>query len=170
MSDSATKCDNCGAPHEAGLASCAFCDMPIVGRSPGVRCPACSEVNTADRRSCAHCSHAFTKGCVFCGQVAFLTATACPGCNEAFVGAEQRKSAREAQQKQQQQMQMAQQGMGMLGAFAQSEAGQGLIESLTGQSHHGGHHGGAPQAPSAGGLLGELFETVIHSNDKNIKR
>lgn len=168
---SGTYCENCGAPHEDGLAACAFCDMPIVGRSSGVRCPSCSELNTADRRACAECGAAFTKGCVFCGKVAFLTATACPGCNEAFAGAEQRKSAREAQAKQQQQMQLAQQGLGAIAGFASSQAGQGLIQSLTGQ-HGGGpsHHQGSPQAPSGTGLLGQLFDAVIHSNDKNIKR
>ena len=168
---SGTLCDNCGAPHEDGLAACAFCDMPIVGRSSGVRCPSCSELNTADRRTCAECGAQFTKGCVFCGKVAFLTATACPGCNEAFVGAEQRKADREKQAKQQQTMNLAQQGLGALTGFAASQAGQGLIESLTGQHPHGGggHH--TPHAPSGGeGLLGQLFETVIHSNDKNIKR
>ncbi len=165
-----TSCENCGAPYEDGLASCAFCDMPIVGRSSGVRCPACSELNTADRRACAMCNHAFTKGCVFCGKVAFLTATACPGCNEAFQGAEQRKSQREAQQKQQQQMQLAQQGLGAVASFATSAAGQGLIQSLTGQHGGGSHH--APQQHGGGGagLLGQLFDAVIHSNDKNIKR
>lgn len=172
---SANLCDNCGAPYEAGLASCAFCDMPIVGRSVGVRCPECSELNTADRRSCAVCNHAFTKGCVFCGGVAFLTATACPRCNEAFQGAEQRKAQREAQAKQQQQMQIAQQGLGAVASFATSAAGQGLIQSLTGQitgsggSH--GHHAPPQQAGGGGeGLLGQLFDAVIHSNDKNIKR
>jgi len=158
-------CENCGAPHEDGLASCAFCDMPIVGRSSGVRCPACSELNTAERRTCAHCAHAFTKGCVFCGKVAFLTATACPGCNEAFAGAEQRKANRDAQQKQQQQLNLASQGIGAVAQFASSTAGQDLLESLT-----GGHHGGSHHAPSGAGVLGELLDTVLHSNDKNIKR
>ncbi|MFO0682967.1 MAG: hypothetical protein U0234_13005 [Sandaracinus sp.] len=164
----ANKCDNCGAPYEDGLASCAFCDMPIVGRSAGVRCPACSELNTADRRACAMCGAAFTKGCVFCGRVAFLTATACPGCNEAFAGAEQRKSQREAQAKQQQQMQLAQQGLSAVTGFAASQAGQALIGSLVG----GGapSHGGKPASGGGEGLLGQLFDAVIHSNDKNIKR
>ncbi len=162
-------CDNCGAPHEDGLAACAFCDLPIVGRSSGIRCPSCSELNTADRRSCAECGVAFTKGCVFCGKVAFLTATACPGCNEAFVGAEQRRADREAHQKQQQTMNLAQQGLGALTGFASSSAGQGLIDSLTGHHSQGGSH--QPQAQSGGtGLLGQLFDAVIHSNDKNIKR
>ena len=166
MTQAGTMCDNCGAPFEDGLASCAFCDMPIVGRSSGVRCPSCAELNTADRRACAHCSHAFTKGCVFCGRVAFLTATACPGCNEAFVGAERRKADREVHAKQQQQMNLATQGMGMLGTFVSSGAGQGLIDSLTGH-----HSGSQPQAPSSGvGIFGEIFEAVVHSNDKNIKR
>jgi hypothetical protein len=161
-------CDNCGAPYKDGLASCAFCDMPIVGRSSGVRCPACSELNTADRRACAMCGAAFTKGCVFCGKVAFLTATSCPGCNEAFQGAEQRKSQRDAQAKQQQQMNLASQGISAIAGFAASEAGQHLIDGLTHGSGGGSHH--APQSSGAGGLLGQLFETVIHSNDKNIKR
>lgn len=166
---SSTICGNCGAPHEDGLAACAFCDMPIVGRSSGVRCPSCSELNTADRRTCAQCGAQFTKGCVFCGKVAFLTATACPGCNEAFVGAEQRKADRERAAKQQQQINLASQGLGAIASFATSQAGQGLIDSLTG--HHGG--GGPAQKPSGGGgegLLGQLFDAVIHSNDKNIKR
>ncbi len=163
------KCDNCGAPHEDGLASCAFCDMPIVGRSSGVRCPACSELNTADRRACAMCGAAFTKGCVFCGRVAFLTATACPGCNEAFAGAEQRKSQREAQAKQQQQMQLAQQGLSAVTGFAASQAGQALIGSLVGGA---APHAGKPASGGGGGegLLGQLFDAVLHSNDKNIKR
>jgi hypothetical protein len=163
-------CQNCGAPHEDGLAACAFCDMPIMGRSSGVRCPACSELNTADRRTCAECGAQFTKGCVFCGKVAFLTATACPGCNEAFVGAEQRKATRDARAKQQGQMNLASQGLGAVTSFAASQAGQSLIESLTGQHGGGGPQHQAPSSGGAGGLLGQLFETVLHSNDKNIKR
>lgn len=163
-------CANCGAPHEDGLAACAFCDVPIVGRSSGVRCPACSELNTADRRTCAECGAHFTKGCVFCGKVAFLTATACPGCNEAFVGADQRKADRAVQTRQQQTMNLASQGISALGGFAASQAGQGLIDTLTGHHGQGGASHQAPHAPSGAGLLGQLFEAVIHSNDKNIKR
>jgi hypothetical protein len=164
-----THCDNCGAPHQDGLAACAFCDFPIVGRSSGIRCPSCSEISTADRRSCAQCSTPFTKGCVFCGRVAFLTATACPGCNEAFAGAEQRKKQQEEAAKQQQVMGIAQQGIAMLGAVAMSDVGRSAISSLTGGS------GGASPVASKGqgkgkgqgsGILGEIFDAVIHSNDK----
>ncbi len=151
------RCGNCGAPYKDGLAACAFCDFPIVGRSSGVRCQSCSEIATADRRSCAQCNYSFTKGCVFCGRVAFLTATACPGCNEAFAGAERRKQQRDEAAKQQQMMGIAQQGISMLGAVAMSEAGRSAISSLTSDS---------AGSASGGGILGEIFEAVIHSNDK----
>jgi hypothetical protein len=167
-----THCENCGAPFEEGLASCAYCDMPIVGRSAGVRCPDCAELNTADRRACAQCGRAFTKGCVFCGKVAFLTATACPGCNEAFAGAEQRKAQRDQQQKQQQQMQLVSQGIGAVTSAVTSQAGQSLLGSLVGAAtHQGSGHGGghAPSQQQGSGILGEIFDAVIHSNDKNIR-
>jgi hypothetical protein len=156
-----THCANCGAPFQDGLAACAFCDFPIVGRSSGIRCPSCSEIATADRRTCAQCSMSFTKGCVFCGRVAFLTATACPGCNEAFAGAETRKKQQAEAVKQQQVMGIAQQGIAMLGAVAMSDAGRSALGSLTG----GGGHA-SPPSSSGTGILGEIFDAVIHSNDK----
>ena len=167
MSDTAdgpeTHCVNCGAPYQDGLAACAFCDFPIVGRSHGVRCPSCTEISTADRRSCAQCSAPFTKGCAFCGRVAFLTATACPGCNEAFAGAETRKKQQEEASKQQQVLGLAGQGIAMLGAVAMSDVGRSALSSLTG--------GRASQGPGAAegagtGILGEIFDAVIHSNDR----
>jgi hypothetical protein len=158
-----THCANCGAPFQDGLAACAFCDFPIMGRCSGIRCPSCSEIATADRRSCAQCSAPFTKGCVFCGRVAFLTATACPGCNEAFAGAESRKHQQEAAAKQQQTMAIAQQGIATLGAIAMSDVGRSAIASLTGSGHASGPQSGG------GGILGEIFDAVIHSNDKGRK-
>jgi hypothetical protein len=160
-----THCANCGAPYQDGLAACAFCDFPILGRSSGIRCPSCSEISTADRRSCAQCSAPFTKGCVFCGRVAFLTATACPGCNEAFIGAEARKKQQEEAAKQQQVMGIAQQGIAMLGAVAMSDVGRSAISSLTGGA------GAAPKRKgTGGGVLGEIFDAVIHSNDKKPRK
>ncbi len=156
-----THCTNCGAPYQDGLAACAFCDFPILGRSSGIRCPSCSEISTADRRSCTQCSAPFTKGCVFCGRVAFLTATACPGCNEAFAGAEGRKKQQEEAAKQQQVVGLAQQGIATLGAVAMSEAGRRALGSLGGSSGAGGNAAGS----HGSGILGEMFDAVIHSND-----
>jgi hypothetical protein len=132
------KCENCGAPHEDGLACCRFCDVPIPGRGVGPRCPQCGEMATADRKSCAAFNASFMKGCLFCGQVAFITATSCPKCMEAFAGAAERKKAREDQVKQQQMMGIAQQGVSILGQVAGT--------------------------PSGRNMLGQLFDMVIKSN------
>ena len=164
MSETTPKCANCGAPFEDGLATCAFCDVPIQGRASGVRCPACGELSTAGRRDCAHCHAAFTKGCVFCGHVAFLTATACPSCNEAFQGAHERKRQRDEAAKAAEQMQVAQQGISMLGQVASSPVGQSAIAGLVGAITGGS--GGAQQG-SGEGVLGQIWDAVIHSNDGN---
>ena len=156
------KCGNCGAPFEDGLASCGFCDVPIQGRASGVRCPSCGELALAGRRDCAHCHASFTKGCVFCGHVAFLTATACPSCNEAFQGSHERKAQRDAAQKQQEQMQVAQQGIAMLGQVAASGAGQSALAGIVGAITGGG---AASQGGSGEGVLGQIWDAVIHSND-----
>ena len=129
MSDEG-RCDNCGAPWGDGLAACAYCETPIAGRASGMRCPSCGEVATPDRRSCAMCSTAFTKGCLFCGQVAWLSMVACPSCHESFEGAAERKKQREEQQKQQQMVGLAKQGMSVLGQFAGTPSGQGALGAI----------------------------------------
>lgn len=125
-----SKCDNCGAPHEDGLACCRYCDVPILGRGAGPKCPACGEIATADRRSCAACNASFMKGCLFCGKAAFISATSCPGCYEAFAGAAERKTARELQQKQQQVIGLAQQGVSILGQVAGTPSGRNMLGQL----------------------------------------
>lgn len=123
-------CENCGAPYRDHLACCEYCDMPIPGRVAGIRCPGCTEVATADARVCAVCSLGFTKGCVFCGQVAFLTATACPRCSEAFEGAEARKRQRDEEARRAQTMGLAAQGISVLGQVAGSPSGKQVLGSL----------------------------------------
>ncbi|GAB4194837.1 MAG: hypothetical protein OHK0013_00480 [Sandaracinaceae bacterium] len=137
-----SRCDDCGAPHRAGLACCEYCDVPIPGRVLGVRCPSCFEVAVPEARSCPVCSQSFTKGCVFCGQVAFLTAPACPRCHEAFEGAEERKKARDEALRQQQMIGVAAQGVAVFGA---------AVATPTGRS-----------------VLGSLFDMIIRSNDGNL--
>lgn len=126
----ASKCDNCGAPHEDGLACCRYCDVPIMGRGAGPKCPSCGEIATADRRSCAACNASFMKGCIFCGHAAFISAASCPRCYEAFQGAADRKRQREEAQKQQQVMGLAKQGVSILGQVAQSPTGRNMLGQL----------------------------------------
>jgi len=123
-------CENCGAPYHISLACCQYCDVPIPGRVAGIRCPQCTEVATADARVCGVCSFAFTKGCVFCGHAAFLTAPACPGCREAFEGAEARKRQRDEAASRAQTMGLAAQGISVLGQVAGSSTGQSLLGGL----------------------------------------
>lgn len=129
MSD-VSRCDNCGAPHREGLACCEYCDVPIAGRVIGIRCPSCSEVSVPEARACVVCNQSFTKGCVFCGQVAFLTAPSCPRCREAFDGAEDRKRQRDEQTRQQQMMGVASQGISVLGQAIQTPTGRDVMSSL----------------------------------------
>lgn len=126
----ASRCDNCGAPHEDGLACCRYCDVPIAGRGAGAKCPGCGEIATPDRRSCAACNASFMKGCLFCGQAAFITATACPRCHEAFQGAAERKRARDEAQKQREMMGIARQGVSILGQVAGTPAGRNVLGAL----------------------------------------
>ena len=123
-------CENCGAPWGANLACCEFCDVPIPGRVAGIRCPACSEVATADARACPCCQLSFTKGCVFCGQPAFLTAASCPRCGEAFEGAEERKRQRDEQAQQKQLVDLAAKGISAVGQVAGTGSGRQVLGSL----------------------------------------
>lgn len=123
-------CENCGAPWHENLACCEYCDVPIPGRVAGVRCPGCTEVATADARACPCCQLSFTKGCVFCGAVAFLTAPACPRFREAFEGAEERKRQRDAQVKQQEIFGLAEKGLSVVGQVAGTPSGKQMLGSL----------------------------------------
>ncbi len=123
-------CENCGAPYHVNLACCEYCDIPIPGRVAGIRCPSCSEVATADARVCPVCSCSFTKGCVFCGQSAFLTAAACPRCQEAFEGAEARKRQRDEEARRAQTLGLAAQGISVLGQVAGTSSGRQVLGGL----------------------------------------
>jgi hypothetical protein len=123
-------CENCGAPYHENLACCEYCDVPIPGRVAGIRCPGCTEVATADARLCPICGLAFTKGCIFCGHAAFLTAPACPKCREAFEGAEARKRERDAAAQRAQTMNLAAQGISVLGQVAGTPSGRQMLGGL----------------------------------------
>lgn len=130
MTATDTGCENCGAPYHPSLACCEYCDIPIPGRVAGIRCPGCTEVATAEARLCGLCGFAFTKGCVFCGHAAFLTAASCPRCQEAFEGADARKRQREAEASRAQTMGLAAQGISVLGSVAGSSTGKQMLGSI----------------------------------------
>lgn len=93
-------------------------------------CPKCGDVNEERNPRCASCKTALVQSCVFCGAASPLTAAACVRCHEAFVGAEERKKAREEQQRQQQLMGLATQSVSTIGQFAASPTGRGLLGQL----------------------------------------
>jgi hypothetical protein len=132
------QCKTCGAPFKDGLAECMYCDTRIEGRAGGVDCPSCGELATSDRRTCAACGASFARGCIFCGHASFITAPACTSCGEAFEGAQERKTQREAAAKQQQMMGLAAQGISMLGQAAGTPGGRDLLGSVLDAVIHSG--------------------------------
>ncbi len=122
---SSSDCHNCGAPATSGLLACAFCKAMCSDEGSGVACPKCENVNRHENPQCAVCKTSLTRGCVFCGQASSLAASNCQSCSEAFAGADERKSQRDALAHQQQTMHLVEEGIGVLGAVASSSGGGG---------------------------------------------
>ena len=125
--EQAEECDNCGAPRNAGLVSCSYCDTPYPGAPDGIDCPACGDDNKPHLVACASCGASLMRSCIFCGGSSSIAYASCARCGEAFEGAEQRKATREEAQRQQQMMHLAESGLSVLGQVAGSSAGRSLL-------------------------------------------
>lgn len=120
-------CETCGAPANAGLVACSYCETPYPGAPRGIDCPTCGDDNRPHRMECATCGETLLRGCVFCGAASSIGVAQCGRCGEAFEGAAERKAARDAQQKQQQMLGLASQGLSVLGQAAASPTGRGIL-------------------------------------------
>lgn len=91
----ANRCDGCAAPFEQGLAACPYCQIAYPGHEGGVPCPECRQVNLDDNTECVSCHASLVRVCVFCGAAGRWRDRSCGRCHEAYVGAGERKRARE---------------------------------------------------------------------------
>ena len=91
------ECQHCGAPREAGLASCRFCRTPFVrdAHSQAIPCPKCSAINEWGVQRCVVCSTWVVVQCAFCAAISPHHVPACLRCREPFAGAAERLHARQ---------------------------------------------------------------------------
>jgi hypothetical protein len=131
------ECETCGAAKNPGLVACSYCETAYPNAPRGIDCPACGDDNRPHLVRCATCGGSLMRSCVFCGSATSIALAGCATCGEAFEGAEERKAGREQQLRQQQMIGLAQSGISLLGQAA--------------------------SAPSARGILGEVFQDLVEN-------
>jgi len=146
-------CNGCGANDDGVSIVCRFCNAPYsdeISRN-AIRCARCGATNRGGRPQCVACSASLLAMCVLCGHGTPPPATDCAKCGEAFLGAAERKSQRDAER-------MLGAVSGAIGNIARSGAfdifGGGSSGSGTGagtrhdaSSSRGGGGGGRNGAP-----------------------
>jgi hypothetical protein len=92
------ECENCGAPDNGQDVICKFCKSPVSKDllSSAIACPVCRAANRPGRTQCSSCNGSLLLQCVFCGHASPASMSDCQKCGESFLGAQERKSQREA--------------------------------------------------------------------------
>ncbi len=133
--ENTSSCSGCGAPRQAGLVACTFCDAPFGDAPSGVDCPRCHDDNLAERRRCASCGTPLFRQCSFCQTESSVRFHVCPSCQEPFEGAEARVEERAEDERRRQIAQVAMTGATAIGGAllgGAAASGGGLFGSLMG--------------------------------------
>lgn len=91
-------CNGCGAADDGTSAVCKFCKQPYSQAlvDSALRCPSCGTPNRGERTQCGACGGSLLVTCLFCDHASPLREAACLSCREPFAGAQERKSAQQA--------------------------------------------------------------------------
>lgn len=142
----AATCGSCGAPDNGELVHCNYCKHPVSAEAlaRAIPCPnpACRTACRWGKQKCTACQAWLVVSCIFCGSISPHNCSNCLRCNEAFVGAAQRKQHYQQQQQQHQQRQQHQQNMqavGTWGHVAAAFAGA-AVGGAIGSHHSGGYY------------------------------
>ena len=135
----AATCSACGAPDDGEFVNCKYCKCAVSADAlaKAIPCPnpACRLACRWGKQKCAACQAWIVVSCVFCGSISPHNCSNCLRCNEAFLGAAQRKAAAQQQQSHQQNMQ----AVGTWGHVAAAFAGA-AVGGAVGSHYGGGHH------------------------------
>jgi len=142
-----TVCASCGAPVRPGVIECEFCERPVSAEAAknAIPCKQCRTLNAETAQQCIKCKAWVVVQCVFCNHLTRNDAAACLSCREPFMGAAERKAARDAQLRNQQYMNVAVAAAPLAGSLIGGLAGA----LLGGSSSH--HH----SPPSHRGSVGD---------------
>ena len=125
---SAAFCSSCGGPDNGELVRCAYCSAALSAEilAAAIPCPACHTACRWGKTHCGRCQAWLVVACVFCSALSPHTSSQCLSCNEAFLGASERKAARLHAQANQETMQV----MGTVGTVAASFLGAFVATEL----------------------------------------
>jgi len=133
-----TVCMSCGAPARPGVIECEFCERPVSAEAArnAVGCKQCRTLNVEHAQQCIKCKSWLVVQCLFCSQLSRHDAPGCMSCREPFLGAAERKAARDAPLRNQQIMNVAVPIAGsLLGGVAGAFLGGSAASSYSHRHH-----------------------------------
>ena len=139
-------CVNCGAPDPGEVVTCRYCKQAVSAATAetAIPCPnpQCRTLCRWGKQRCPQCQAWIVVSCVFCGALSPHSVSACLQCNEAFVGAAQRKHMREMQHAQAHQAQQVGVWGNVAASFLGAAAGSVIGAAVDGDFDVGDDDGG----------------------------
>ncbi len=164
-------CTSCGAPARPGVIECEFCERPVSAEAAknAIGCKQCRTLNAESAQQCIKCKSWLVVQCVFCSHLSRHDAPACMSCREPFMGAAERKAARDAQLRNQQIMNVAVAAAPIAGSLLGGVAGA-FFGGSVGASHHSSDNtvwsdDSNRSSSSAGESVREMFSDDSSSSD-----
>ncbi len=154
-------CAACGAPDDGEAVHCKYCRQAISADvlAKAIPCPnpACRSACRWGKQKCTSCQAWIVVSCVFCGSISPHNISNCLRCDNAFVGAMQRKQQMQQQQSHQQSMQAVNTWGGVAAVFAGAAVGAS-IGSIGSHGHY----------PSGDYSSGDGDDSPPSSNDLDV--